>query len=129
QPDQVWQGLGDLVHQPDRSLLVRLEVVDQRDLLFEALLLVLVALDLFDDRLQAIRFETRARDLLLESVFRLDAHEAPDPAGQQAKRDAPEEEEVVEPRSRRKDRRLLPGRRGLGLGEKVDADQAASSPM
>ena len=66
QPDEVRKRLGHLVHQAHGALLVGLEVVDERDLLLEALLLVLVALDLVDDRLQAGDLFPGLADLLVE---------------------------------------------------------------
>src|SRR5207253_10836189 len=66
QPNQIGKGSRNLVHQTDRTLLVGLQVVDELDLRLEARLLVLVALDLVDDRTQACDLLVRPRDFLVQ---------------------------------------------------------------
>ena len=100
------------------------------DLLLEAALLVLVALDLLDDRLEASDLFLGLADLLVEvAAAGCDRTRHIVADVDQAEGHAPDEQEVVELGARRKRRPLLLGGRRPGLGEEVDPDQAASSPM
>ncbi len=65
EPEQLGQGLGDLVHDPHRPALVGLELVDDADLALELGLLGLVVLDLLDDLRELVDLRLRGRDLLV----------------------------------------------------------------
>src|SRR5262249_23257378 len=94
----------------------------------KAPLLILVALDLVDDRLQAGDLFLGLSDLLVEVAPLGGQDQIHRPDVDQAECQTSDEEEVVELRAGRKGRSLLLCSGRPGRGEKFDSDQAPSSP-